>query len=541
MSEGQVMKVMTPRTSDDAWLRACAGWTELLGPEQVLTDPDQRRAAQTATFATDQRVPVILRPATRAEVQGCLRVATACGVALYPSSRGCNWGLGSRVPVEDRCGVLDLGRMNRIVDFCEDMGTLTIEPGVTFEQVVEFLDQQGSRYFFNITGSSPWSSPLANALERGDGVGPYGDRVAHTCGLEVVLPDGRVVHTGMSRFDRAATATLHRWGVGPSLDGLFAQSNLGVVTRMTFWLKPRPGVLQIARFRVDDPAGLAPLIDAMRQLRLEGTLGAGAGIWNDFRAFSARGLFPWEHQTPPLTREDLGALMPEGGAWFGLTTLYSAHIKQAEGNAARLHEVLGPVTDTLAVAFQTQGSEEIRDLLLEGSPSTLAPFGDVSTAFAMMSGRPSVASQRSMYWRKRDATPGFQSPERDRCGVIWACPLIPLHGPQVAEASRIVEQLISAHGFEPLFSWVVQHERVAYFIILLIYDRDVEGDDARAMACHDAILDACIARGWIPWRLGIHSMDALPEGRGDTDALVRELKQLLDPSGVLAPGRYIGG
>lgn len=58
------------------------------------------------------------------------------------------------------------------------------------------------------------------------------------------------------------------------------------------------------------------------------------------------------------------------------------------------------------------------------------------------------------------------------------------------------------------------------------------------MACHDEVLEACLARGWIPWRLGIQSMTALPAGRDDSDALLREIEELLDPAGVLAPGRY---
>ncbi len=513
-------------------------WRTLLGDEHVVTDEEARRVCESATFPTEQRIPVIVRPGSTAEVQACLRIAAAHEVPLYPSSRGCNWGLGSRVPVRDACGLLDLGRMNRILDFSEAMATITLEPGVTFQQVVDFLDAQGSRLFFNVTGSSPGSSPVANALERGDGVGPYGDRVAHTCGLEVVLPDGRLVHTGMSRFEGAATARLHRWGVGPSLDGLFAQSSLGVVTKMTFWLKPKPAVLQIVRFRADDPEALSPIMNVIRELWLEGTLRSGAGIWNDFRAFSARQGFPWEHHEAPLRREQLRTLMPADGAWFGITTLYCAHRRQAEGNVARLEEALSPVVDLLAVASKPRDGE-VEDMVLKGTSSMLAPFGDVRAAFPLMNGRPSVASQRSMYWRKRqvDST-DYQTPERDKCGVIWVCPLVPLEGQHAVQANETVERIVTDHGFEPLVAWVIQHERVAYFIVLLIYDRDVPGEDARAMACHDAVLAACVKEGWIPWRLGIHSMNKLPVGRDDSDAVLADLERWLDPHGILAPGRY---
>lgn len=525
--------------TDEPWVDACSRWKAAVGDEHVTTDPDALARAARATFATSQRIPVIVRPADRAEVQECLTIASQCGVAVYPSSRGCNWGLGSKVPVADRCALLELTRLDRIVDFSESMATITIEPGVTFEQVVDYLKEQRSSLFFNITGSSPWSSPLANALERGDGVGPYGDRVAHVCGLEVVLADGSVVHTGMSRFEGASTATLYRGGVGPSLDGLFVQSNLGVVTKMTFWLKPRPAVLQIVRYRIDDPAGLGSVMDAMRQLRLEGTNTSGMGVWNDFRAFSARGGFPFATDQPPLTRARMHELQPDVGAWFGLTTQYSAHREQALGNVARLREVLSPVADTVSVSLQYAEDDRIEDIVLKGQPSTLAPFGDVSMAFRLMHGHPSVASQRSMYWRKKSATEGFQSPEDDGCGVLWACPLVPLAGDAVRRANEVVERIVLDHGFEPLFSWVIQHERVAYFIVLIIFDRDIPGQDEQAIACHDKVIEAAIANGWLPWRLGIQSMDDLPGGRDESDAILRRIKNALDPAGVLAPGRYL--
>ena len=44
------------------------------------------------------------------------------------------------------------------------------------------------------------------------------------------MPTGECIDTGFSRFDGAKTGPLSRWGVGPSLDGLFSQSNFGIVT-----------------------------------------------------------------------------------------------------------------------------------------------------------------------------------------------------------------------------------------------------------------------------------------------------------------------
>src|SRR5207237_38137 len=129
-----------------------------------------------ATFATTQHIPLVVLPASRDEVQQVVRIANRHRLPLYPISRGRNWGLGSRVPVRTGCCVIDLRRMDRIVEYDEQHAVLTVEPGVTFQQAADFLKEKGSALYLMAIGGPPDSSVLANALERGDGVGPLGDR-----------------------------------------------------------------------------------------------------------------------------------------------------------------------------------------------------------------------------------------------------------------------------------------------------------------------------------------------------------------------------
>src|ERR1700760_348127 len=88
------------------------------------------REAETATFSTRQTIPFILRPHSREEVQECLREANRTGIPVYPVSSGKNWGYGSRVPPVDHCALLDLSALNRILDYNERLGYVTVEPGV---------------------------------------------------------------------------------------------------------------------------------------------------------------------------------------------------------------------------------------------------------------------------------------------------------------------------------------------------------------------------------------------------------------------------
>ena len=155
---------------------ALAAWQGLLGEDRVVLDHKTLSLASTATFATTARVAALLRPNSTAQVQGCLRIASAHGIAVHPVSQGRNWGLGSRVPPTDTSVLLDLGSMCRILDFDETLAYITVEPGVTFRQVSTFLRARGSGLFCAVIGGAADASLVGNAVERGDGIGPYGRR-----------------------------------------------------------------------------------------------------------------------------------------------------------------------------------------------------------------------------------------------------------------------------------------------------------------------------------------------------------------------------
>jgi len=66
----------------------------------------------------------------------------------------------------------------------------------------------------------------------------------------------------------------------------------------------------------------------------------------------------------------------------------------------------------------------------------------------------------------------------------------------------------------------------------------VLGEDARAQACHDAVLARLIADGHYPFRLASLAMGQLPAPKDATGAVLASIKAVLDPAQVLSPGRY---
>lgn len=486
-----------------------------MGVSRVITDRGALTAAQTATFATGHRVLAIVRPANREQVQTCVRIANRFGIPLYPVSGGRNWGLGSRVPTCDRSVLLDLGDMNRITAHDESLAYITVEPGVTFRQASEYLRDLGSRHYLAVTGGPADSSIVGNTVERGDSFGPHGERLDHVCGMEVVLPTGECVRTGFGRFENASAAPVHRWGVGPALDGLFTQSNLGIVTSLTMWLAPKPSFVWPFHYSVTDTAKLAAIVDAARDLHLSGALRASTfSFWNSYKFLSVIGRYPWTvtgGRTPLDLRNEprLRVSAGNGDAWL------------ATGHVHAPTEAIGAATRALVA-------------------DTLRAFGDL-IAYRGESGTAlgvaSDANLQSAYWRKRSMGESPLDPDRDRCGVIWLCAALPFDGRSLVALSQAIEPLVRGHGFEPNIGVHCASSRSLHFFLALMYDRDVPGEDERAMACHDAALAACVSQGHYPNRLGIHSMAALPPAASHA-ALMQALKQALDPADVLAPGRY---
>jgi 4-cresol dehydrogenase (hydroxylating) flavoprotein subunit len=518
-------------------------FVRILGVDGVESSPERLTEASTATFATRNSILAVLRPATREQVQECVRAANLCSVALYPVSTGKNWGYGSRVPPADAMVLLDLGRMNRILAWSEPHAYVTVEPGVTQRQLVDFLADRGSRLMLDCTGASPDASVVANSVERGFGHTPYGDHFSHVCDLEVVLPTGECIETGHGRFGSVASAPTYRWGVGPVLDGLFSQSNFGIVTRCTLWLMPKPEYFEAFFFRCDNQGSLEQVIDALRPLRLDGTLKSACHIGNDYKVISGLRQYPWDRTDgrTPLQPEVLGQLAKEYGFghWNGSGALYGTQAQVAEARRLLKRALKGKVTK---LTFLND-----RLLDLAGRFAGLCKFVTgwdlrrtldlVRPIYGLMQGAPTDYALRSAYWRKRTPAPAEMDPDRDRCGLIWCAPVAPISGEHAARLASLTSEILLRHCFEPALSITLLTERTLACIVSIGYDRDVPGEDERAMACHDETIAALRQAGYHFYRLGIQSM-----GEARTDGaygeLLRNLKDAIDPAAILAPGRY---
>jgi FAD/FMN-containing dehydrogenase len=116
---------------------------------------------------------------------------------------------GGTGPVMTDNVVLDLHRMNKIIEINEEYAYAVVEPGVSFFDLYNEIQERG----LNLWPSVPavgWGSVLGNTLDRGFGYTPQGEHSQAQCGLEVVLPNGEVLRTGMGAMKNSTLASLYK-------------------------------------------------------------------------------------------------------------------------------------------------------------------------------------------------------------------------------------------------------------------------------------------------------------------------------------------
>ncbi|HVC61177.1 MAG TPA: FAD-binding oxidoreductase [Acetobacteraceae bacterium] len=498
------------------------------------------------TSGQGEAVPAALLIRDRAEVSAVLVIARRHRIPLYPISTGRNWGYGGASPVLDGCAVLDLSGMNRIVELDRELGLVTVEPGVTQGQLREYLDRHAPRFMVPTTGAGPNCSLIGNALERGYGITPYADHFGAITALEAVLPDGRLYRSALAELGAETVDRAFKWGLGPYLDGLFAQGNIGIVTQMTIALALRPERVEAFFFGIAEEGKLEAAV-----LAVQGILRAVGGTVGAINLMNARRVLA---MTVPYPAEFVGgdgvlaqdvvldlARRHRVRAWMGVGALYgNGKVVKAARRVVR--QLLRPVADR--IVFLTPERSALLGRLVRSVPglseSRIAKLlGAIDQSLEVMAGRPSEVALRLVYWRAGRPPPeGALNPARDGSGLIWYSPLVPMRPAAVRNYVAMVHEVCLAHGIEPLITLTSLTDRCFDSTIPLLFDRGDPGQAARAAACFDALFEAGRSQGFMPYRLGIQSMSRVTGTPSPFWDLVGTIKSAIDPDGIIAPGRY---
>src|SRR5690606_7512247 len=149
------------------------------------------------------------------QVQQIVRIANKYKTPLYPISTGKNYGYGGASPNLSGSIIVDLKRMNRILRVDDERNFALVEPGVTYFDLYRYIQERGLKVWIDCADVG-WGGLVGNALDRGMGYTmPFFREHANAiCGLEVVLPNGEIMRTGMGALPGADTWQEYRHGYG---------------------------------------------------------------------------------------------------------------------------------------------------------------------------------------------------------------------------------------------------------------------------------------------------------------------------------------
>jgi 4-cresol dehydrogenase (hydroxylating) len=488
------------------FLAALAAWENLLGREHVRYDAETLNRYSKSTLPWSTRPSAVLRPDGTREVSELVKIAARYRIPLHPISRGKNWGYGDACASTDGQVIVDLGRMNRILEVNEELAYAVIEPGVTQGQMYEHLRDQYPSLMLDVTGAGPEASIVGNTLQRGFGHTPYGNHFLHMSGMEVILPDGEVIETSFGARDRNAVAKhVFPWGQGPYLDGLFTQSNLGIVTRMGIWLMPRPEVIEAFALAVPHEEQFAPLIDALRWLKLHDVVKSAVHVANDLRVISAQRAYPWELTggKTPLPADVRLQLRREGGigAWNVMGGLYGTR----ETVAAAKQVVLRKLSKIGRVHFFTRTKINLAKRLAQIARRVGLRTGlenrlrSAESVYDLLCGIPTADHLRGTGWRSKTDLRQADDPNCD-VGLAWISPCLPLSGDLCATTAVDLGQIFRVHGFDPLFTFSAITDRAAVCVASINYDAASDRESVDAANCLDTAERALRAEHLIPYR-----------------------------------------
>ncbi len=525
---------------DNQYTEALTAWTKLLG-KNITTQPDIKNC-----IAKKKSVLATLKPTCTNEIIETVKIADNYQIPLYPISTGNNWGYGTSLPVTDGCAILDLSQMNQILDFDPDTGVITLEPGVTQRQLAQFLDEHQYPYLIPVTGAGPDCSIVGNAIERGYGITPYADHFASVLSLEAILPDGSVYHPTLRLFGDKNIDTLHKWGMGPYLDGLFTQSNLGVVTQMSIALAPLPSSVKAFFFSVKKPDDLEAIILRIQKVlkELDGVMGS-INVMNQHRVLAMTEPYPNDSElVNGLMSEAAIAKMAKKRQVFAWTCAGALYGNQRVVNAAQkeIKKILGRKAARLL--FFTPERVASLHKIVQKLPVLNRGFVGETVAtlhksMQLFAGRPSEIALPLCYWLKGNQPPEGQAmnPATDGCGLIWYSPLVPMHPKKVTEFTQMVTSICIKHQIEPLITLTSFSDRCFDSTIPILFDKQNPDAVERAHACYEELFETGKSKGFLPYRLSIHVMNKLEKYHAVPD-LYQRIKAVIDPNDIIAPGRY---
>lgn len=498
---------LPPNVSQTAFDAALKAWRQAVGKEWVFTESADvalyRDAYSPFHGEPEERLAsAAVAPSTLEEVQAVVRAANQHRIPLYPISTGRNLAYGGSAPVYSGSVVLDLKRMNRVIEVNERNAYALVEPGVSYFDLYDHIRKAGLDVWIDPPDPG-WGSVIGNALDGGGGwtASPFRDHFGSHCGMEVVLANGDVVRTGMGALPDSGSWQHNRWGYGPWVDGLFRQSNFGVVTKMGFYLMPRPEAMQMSVATSMRDEDIVPMLDVLNRLENTHLVNGSTQIFG----------------APP------GRASANAPAWTIQVPIYGPEaVVRAQMEYAKSKFIAIPgVKFTDGEMFRTPLSQDALARV------RLVNFGIPNLSTFAMLGR----------------SPANPDPAG---GHIGFSPIVPRTGESLLEFRRYYEEnVIKVHAGDDLGIvgpvYMTCWDRTLVCLIMFPIGRD-KARNARVRASFERLVKLAADKGWAEYRAPAGFQDLISSTYSYNNHSLRRLRETIkdavDPNGILSAGRY---
>jgi len=536
---------LPPGVTESELKNALAEFERVVGPDWVFTsdaDVDLYRDAYSPFGGEPEELVAssAVAPASTEQVQQIVRIANRYRVPLYPISTGKNLGYGGSAPTLSGSVVLDLKRMNRIIEVNEANAYALVEPGVSYFDLYRYIKERDLKVWIDCPDPG-WGSVLGNAIDRGGGytMASYRNHFDSHCGMEVVLPNGELLRTGMGAIPSAKTWQQFKTGCGPWIDGVFSQGNYGVVTKMGFWLMPEPEAYLRARVAVPRYADLGPLVEILNYVENSRITGGFPDIESPLLGYPPIGQVQLWNETGPPAIEDarlellrgaqlgyspalesyaLAKGIPYWRMWlsfYGPMEVIAAQWHAAQRHFARIEGARFDIVDRVELPIDSSSITEYHEPEF-GVPSLRAFSIGARSAF--------------------NPTPSE--------GHMWFSPIIPRSAEAIIEANRVFGE--AARELQmPLFQTFTLpacfYERTFVFILATPVTAD-PATNRRYREGFKKLIEIGGEHGWGEYRTAPVFQQTVMDVYSFNDRALMQfhetLKDAIDPNGILAPGRY---